>query len=104
MKASTLPVGYMLGVLHREQAAEYTGVGPSLFDGLVEAGVMPLPVVLSVGRIGWVQKELDLAIAALPRKGQMETAPVGDHEDRKALEKFDAARKAAKAEKSTAQH
>ncbi|MDB5635950.1 MAG: hypothetical protein JWP51_858 [Bradyrhizobium sp.] len=103
MKASSLPIGYILGVLNREQAAEYVGVGVSLFDSMVADRRMPAPVVLSVGRFGWVQRELDLAIAALPRKGQMQ-ASRDQIDDERAQEKFDAARKAAKAQKLAAQH
>jgi predicted DNA-binding transcriptional regulator AlpA len=103
MKASTLPIGYVLGVLNREQAAEYVGVGLSLFDRMVADRRLPAPVVLSVGRLGWVQRELALAIAALPRRDQTGSGDKADH-DKTAEEKFDAARKAAKAEKLVAQH
>jgi predicted DNA-binding transcriptional regulator AlpA len=108
MKGSSLPPGYVLGVLNREQAAQYVGVSPSLFDELVANGRMPKGVVLSERRFGWVQRELDGAIATLPRKGETETdgARVGEMSDgeRDALEDFDAARKAAKAQKSSAQY
>jgi hypothetical protein len=100
MKASALPFGYVLGVLTREQAAEYVGgVGVSLFDAMVAHGRMPPAVILSVGRIGWVQRELDLAIAALPRKDHIGSIP----QNADILEKLDAARKAAKAEKHAAE-
>jgi predicted DNA-binding transcriptional regulator AlpA len=101
MKASSLPIGYILGVLNRDQAAEYVGVGVSLFDTMVADQRMPAPVVLSVGRVGWVQRELDQAIADLPRRGQQGFSDQTD--DEKALERFDAARKAAKAQKLAAQ-
>ena len=105
MKESSLPIGYLLGVLNREQSAEYVGVSPSLFDDMVADGRMPPAVVLSVGRFGWVQRELDIAIAALPRKGQIQHSR-DQTRDEKAEERFDAARraaKAAKAERHTAQ-
>jgi hypothetical protein len=66
---------------------------------------MPPAVVLSERRFGWIQLELDAAVAALPRKGQADShADVTEmrNVERKALEKFDATRKAAKAEKPAA--
>ena len=110
MKGSSLPFGYALGVLNREQAAEYCSVSPSLFDEMVANKRMPPAVELSEKRFGWIQKELDVAIAALPRKGETsdETAPVGQmmmsDPERKALERFEANRKTAKAQKSAAEH
>jgi len=104
---SALPVAYVRCVLNREQAAEYLSVSPSLFDEMVGDGRMPRPVKLSERRFGWLQRELDEGAAALPRKECVGTvgavASVSDAE-RKALEQFDAAREAAKAEKSPAQH
>lgn len=73
MTGSSLPVGYSLGVLNRKQAAEYVGVSPSLFDEMVANRRMPEAVVLSERRVGWIQRELDAAVAALPRKAQAET-------------------------------
>ncbi|UQR61769.1 hypothetical protein LRP30_33970 [Bradyrhizobium sp. C-145] len=106
MKGSSLPIGYILGVLSREQAAEYVCVSPSLFDEMVSVGRMPKAVVLSERRFGWIQRELDVAIAALPRKDHIEAvAPVAmSDKDQHALERFDAVRKAAKAQKPFAQH
>jgi hypothetical protein len=43
MKASLLPIGYILGVLNRDQAAEYVGAGVSLFDSMVADRRMPAP-------------------------------------------------------------
>jgi predicted DNA-binding transcriptional regulator AlpA len=100
--SSSLPVGYPLCVLNREQSAEYVCVSPSLFDEMVADGRMPKAIVLSERRFGWIQRELEASIAALPRKGQAEnSASAGDmsEEERKALEKFDAARKAAQTQK-----
>jgi predicted DNA-binding transcriptional regulator AlpA len=54
MTGSSLPIGYRKGVLQREQAAEYLGVSPSLFDEMVGDGRMPKAVVLSERRYGWV--------------------------------------------------
>ena len=111
MKGSSLPFGYVLGVLNREQAAEYCSVSPSLFDEMVTNKRMPPAVELSEKRFGWIQRELDTAIAALPRKRETrgEVTPVGQMSDgeRKALEQFEEtrrARKAAQAEKSPAEH
>jgi predicted DNA-binding transcriptional regulator AlpA len=108
MKGSALPIGYSRCVLNRECAAEYIDVSPSTFDEMVADGRMPKPVVLSERRFGWIQRELDMAAAALPRKAATESnrACVGEmgEREREALEKFDADRKAAKAEKPAAQH
>jgi predicted DNA-binding transcriptional regulator AlpA len=108
MKGSALPIGYSRCVLNRECSAEYIDVSPSTFDEMVADGRMPKPVVLSERRFGWIQRELDVAAAALPRKGKTESsgACVGEMSDgqREALEDFDATRKAAKAKKSPAQH
>jgi predicted DNA-binding transcriptional regulator AlpA len=102
MKGSSLPDGYPRCVLNREQAAEYVGVSPSLFDEMVADRRMPEAVKLSERRFGWIQRELDAAVTVLPRKVQAESHPdVGQigHEEKEALERFDATRKAAKAEK-----
>lgn len=108
MKGSVLPFGYLLGVLNREQAAEYVGVSPSLFDDMVANKRMPPAVELSEKRYGWIQRELDTAIAALPRKGETrgEAASIGQMSDeaRKALERFDTIRKAGKAKESTSEY
>jgi predicted DNA-binding transcriptional regulator AlpA len=105
MKGSSLPVGYPRCVLGREQAAEYVGVSPSLFDEMVADRRMPDAVELSERRFGWIQRELDAAVAALPRKGQAKSYVTETSDaERKALEKFDADRKAAKAEKPAAQY
>jgi predicted DNA-binding transcriptional regulator AlpA len=105
MKGSSLPIGYTRCVLNRMQVAEYLGVSASTFDEMVADGRMPQPVVLSERRFGWIQRELDAAVAALPRRNAAEAnahvETVGGEEE-KALERFDAVRKAAKAEKSTA--
>ncbi|WP_246208342.1 helix-turn-helix transcriptional regulator [Bradyrhizobium rifense] len=104
---SSLPIGYSRCVLHREEAAEYVGVSPRLFDVMVADGRMPRAVRLSERRYGWIQRELDAAVATLPRKEDFDDHTSGIHvseAERKALEKFDAARQAAKAEKSPAEH
>ena len=107
MKGSSLPIGHPLGVLNREQAAEYVNVSPSLFDGMVADRRMPEAVELSERRFGWIQRELDAAIAVLPRKGHAKShADVAETSsaEREALERFDAVRKATKAEKRAAQY
>jgi predicted DNA-binding transcriptional regulator AlpA len=106
MKGSSLPFGYLLGALNRMQSAEYVNVCPSVFDEMVADGRMPKPVVLSERRFGWIQRELDAALARLPRKTQTESdAPVGGMSDseRKALENFVEDREAAKAKKLASQ-
>jgi predicted DNA-binding transcriptional regulator AlpA len=105
MKGSSLPVGYPRCVLGREQAAEYVGVSPSLFDEMVADRRMPEAVELSERRFGWIQQELDAAVAALPRKGRAKSYVAEmSNAEREALEKFDADRKAAKAEKPAVQY
>lgn len=50
--------------LNREQAAEYVGVGPETFNGLVKKREMPLPHRLG-GRVVWDRVLLDRALDAL---------------------------------------
>jgi len=53
-------------LLCRADAALYTGVGVTLFDGLVAEGLMPRPKAIGAKRIGWDILELDRAIDELP--------------------------------------
>jgi predicted DNA-binding transcriptional regulator AlpA len=98
-KASVLPIGYVLRLLNREQAAEYVNASPSLFDQMVDDGRMPQPRVLSEGRLAWDVRELDIAVDRLPHRGEEVAAPGGeDH----TWDKRDANREA-KAKKLAAQ-
>ncbi len=62
--------------LRRAEAADYIGVSPSKFDGLVADGRMPAPRLLD-GCVIWDVLEIDSAFDDLPRKGHPEatTAP-----------------------------
>jgi predicted DNA-binding transcriptional regulator AlpA len=50
--------------LNRAQAADYVGVGTSLFDELVADGRMPKPFRINT-RVLWDRQKLDAAIDAL---------------------------------------
>ena len=54
--------------LSRVESAVYVGVSPSLFDGMVKDGRMPMPRTIN-GRLVWDIWELDEAFSALPHKG-----------------------------------
>ncbi|MBA4063631.1 MAG: hypothetical protein C0501_07945 [Isosphaera sp.] len=45
------------GLLRREAAARYCGVGPSTWDRLTAAGRTPKPIRLG-GSVGWSRREL----------------------------------------------
>lgn len=60
--------------LRRTEAADYVGVSPSKFDGLVADGRMPPPRLLD-GCVIWDLLELDAAFDDLPRKGHPDAAP-----------------------------
>lgn len=51
--------------LNREQTAAYIGIGASLFDNLVDEGLMPPPRVMG-GRRVWDLHEVDQAFDQLP--------------------------------------
>lgn len=51
--------------LSRVEASAYLGVGASLFDGLVDAGLMPRPKMLR-GRRVWDRYALDRAFDDMP--------------------------------------
>lgn len=64
MTDRTDPVAYPPRGLSRDEAARYVGIGPTLFDELVQAGKMPRP--LRVGRRAiWDRFKLDAAFADL---------------------------------------
>lgn len=50
--------------LSREEAARYVGIGPTLFDQLVEQGKMPKPARIGRRAI-WDRYKLDAAFADL---------------------------------------
>ena len=64
--------------LNREEAADYVGVGASLFDRMVADGRMPRPKRID-GRIVWDRYALDDAFAALPDDGAGEVGHAGVH-------------------------
>jgi predicted DNA-binding transcriptional regulator AlpA len=59
--------------LDRIEAAEYVGVGTTLFDQMVADGRMPKPKVINSRRI-WYRPELEKAFAQLPTDAQSENA------------------------------
>lgn len=64
MSASDNPILWPRG-LNRDRAAEYVGVGTTLFDEMVRDGRMPGPKRVN-GRVVWDRFALDLAFDALP--------------------------------------
>jgi hypothetical protein len=55
--------------LSRAQAAEYIGVGVTLFDQMVEDGRMPKPKLINSRKV-WQRQRLDEAFGELPEDGQ----------------------------------
>ena len=55
--------------LSRAEAAEYIGVGVSLFDEMVADGRMPKPKLINSRKV-WQRQRLDEAFAELPEEGQ----------------------------------
>jgi predicted DNA-binding transcriptional regulator AlpA len=55
--------------LSRAQAAEYVGIGVSLFDQMVADGRMPKPKLINSRKV-WHRQRLDKAFAELPEEGQ----------------------------------
>lgn len=77
-RRSCLPHGSMPRGLSREQAAEYIGVSPSKWDGLVAEGAMPQPKMIG-SRTIWDLRRIDLAFDALPdRESRNEWDDAGD--------------------------
>jgi hypothetical protein len=64
-RSSALPPNLPPRLICREAAAEYAGVGATLFDRLVREGQMP-PAKRLAGRKVWDTRILDRAIDALP--------------------------------------
>lgn len=66
--ARSLDARWPLG-LSREEAAAFIGVGPTTFDGLVEAGDMPKPIrVPHSRRVVWDAEEVRAAFKAWREK------------------------------------
>ena len=63
--------------LSRAEAAEYIGVGVSLFDQMVADGRMPKPKLINSRKV-WQRQRLDQAFAELPEEGQESSSPWGD--------------------------
>lgn len=57
--------------LSRAEAAEYIGVGVTLFDQMVADGRMPKPKLINSRKV-WQRLRLDEAFAELPEEGQDE--------------------------------
>lgn len=63
--------------LSREEAADYVGVSPSLFDQMVSDGRMPQPKPVNA-RLVWDRYRLDEAFERLPdRAGKQDAASAG---------------------------
>ena len=67
--ANTLPPSLAPRGLKRPMAANYIGVGTSLFDEMVDDGRMPKPKQIN-GRTVWDRVEIDFAFEALPHKDE----------------------------------
>lgn len=61
----------------REEAAEYIGVSPNLFDQLVDDGRMPKARKINSRRL-WMRIEVEKAFALLPVEGQDVEDMAGD--------------------------
>ena len=66
-----IPPADRLG-LDRQEAAEYIGVGTTLFDQMVADGRMPKPKVINARRV-WSRPLLEKAFAQLPDEDQNES-------------------------------
>ncbi|MDR4307675.1 hypothetical protein IHQ68_13715 [Chelatococcus sambhunathii] len=64
-RVSVLPTSLPPLGLSREQAAEYVGVGATLFDEMVRDGRMPRPKRINARNV-WHRPAVDAAFAALP--------------------------------------
>jgi hypothetical protein len=56
--------------LSRDEAAQYVGVGTTLFDSLVADGAMPKPAHVR-GRKIWDMRKLDLALDEIFQQGDV---------------------------------
>jgi len=57
--------------MSREEAAEYIGIGPNLFDQMVKDSRMPKPKPIGARRV-WSRPEIEKAFALLPHEGHDE--------------------------------
>jgi predicted DNA-binding transcriptional regulator AlpA len=60
---------FMPRLLSRGEAAHYFGIGTTLFDSLVQKGVIPKPKAIGEWRLCWDRYELDKAIDEFPEAG-----------------------------------
>jgi predicted DNA-binding transcriptional regulator AlpA len=67
-RRSCLPEGALPRGLSREQAAEYVGIGVTLFDQMVRDRRMPRPKQVNTRKV-WDRRALDAAFGALPDDG-----------------------------------
>src|SRR5262245_10437595 len=79
-KADALPVSLPPRGLDRVRSAEYVGVSPSKFDGLVADRRMPQPKEID-RRLVWDRHELDAAFGALPKRNRRDDAATEDRRD-----------------------
>ena len=56
--------------LSRVEAAEYVGIGASLFDEMVNDGRMPQPKLINSRKV-WSRLKIEKAFAELPEDGQV---------------------------------
>lgn len=68
-RAAILPPSLAPIGIDRIEAAAYVGVGESLFDRLVDQGLMPQPRMLA-GRLVWDVEELAKAFRSLPHRAE----------------------------------
>jgi hypothetical protein len=76
-RASVLATLPRLGI-NREEAAAYVGIGATLFDRLVEEGMMPQPRLPSGSRMVWDIDEVATAFRQLPRRGEQTAKASGN--------------------------
>ncbi len=77
-----LPLSLAPRGLSRVRSAAYIGVGPSLFDAMVDDGRMPRPKRIN-GRTVWDRTRLDEAFEALPESGGVNPWDQDDKKDGK---------------------
>lgn len=66
-RRGALPMGVPPRGMNREQAAQYVGVSPTKWDGLVADGSMPQPKLIGA-RVVWDLRKIDLAFDDLPER------------------------------------
>ncbi len=64
-----IPASERLG-LSRDEAAEYVGVGTTLFDQMVKDGRMPAPKLINSRKV-WMRPKIEKAFADLPEEGEV---------------------------------